>query len=258
MNLVNFNEKQLPLDELETIGLAAGGQLLLNVEDMKALMSGRRTSLVHLKNLEAENIKIKSIDAKLSLRLRPDGKTDLLIHPVYRKPLVPEFLDEAEARELEKGEVASLRKETTDKKGNKKEVLVEYDKETREFIVSDTGLILAPDMVNGEFLSPAQKLNYRKGKQVELADGTVFNYSGTDTHGVRSNKIALVASVLVDGGLSYLLFKGLNALFNSKRDPQAAGKLSPGYANALKDMQNQRRVPMEPIENIPSKSRMNR
>ena len=153
MNPINFNEKQLPLAELERIGLATGGQLLLNVDDMKALMSGRRTAPLHLENLEAENIKIKAIDAKLSLRRRPDGNADLLIHPVYRKPAVPDFLDDAEARELEKGEVPSLLKVTTDKKGNKREVLVEYDKETREFIVSDTELILAPDMVNGEFLS---------------------------------------------------------------------------------------------------------
>jgi hypothetical protein len=258
MNLVNFNEKQLPVADLERIGLAAGGQLLLNVDDMKALMSGRRTGLLHLENLEAENIKIKAIDAKLSLHTAPGGKIDLLIHPIYRKPATPDFLDDAEARELEKGEVANLLKITTDKKGNKKEVLVEYDKETREFIVSDTELILAPDMVNGEFLTAAQKENYRKGKEVQLADHTRFAYSGVDTHGIRSNKIALVASILIDGGMSYVLFKGLNALFNKKHETKEANALSPGYFNALKDMDNQRPTLTEHLEHAPSKSRMNR
>jgi len=119
-------------------------------------------------------------------------------------------------------------------------------------------LTLAPDMVNGEFLTAAQKENYRKGKEAQLADRTRFSYSGTDTHGIRSNKIALVASILIDGGLSFVVYQGLNALFNQKHDPKEANKLSPGYFNALKDMENQRSTLSAHIENIPSKSRMNR
>ncbi len=258
MNLIHFNEKQLPLADLERIGLATGGQLLLNVDDMKALLSGRRTGLLHLENLEAENIKIKAIDAKISLHTNPDGNTDMLIHPIYRKPATPDFLDDNEARELEKGEVANVVKVTTDNKGNKKEVLVEYDKETREFIVSDTELILTPDMVNNEFLTAAQKENYRKGKEVQLADRTRFAYSEVDTHGIRSNKIALVASILVDGGLSYMVYKGLNALFNQKRDEKDANVLSPGYFNALKDVENGRVPDNGQLQKNELRSRMSR
>lgn len=68
MNFMNFKERDLPMKDLQTIGLAAGGQLLLNVDDLKALLSGGRTSLLQLSNLEAENIRIKSMDAKLSLQ----------------------------------------------------------------------------------------------------------------------------------------------------------------------------------------------
>ncbi|NHA05479.1 DUF4099 domain-containing protein [Mucilaginibacter sp. HC2] len=239
MNLVNFQEDELPIKDLETIGLAAGGQLLLNVDDLKALLSGRRTGLMELHDLEAENIRIKSINAKISLKPNEAGKLDLLIHPVYRKAATPEFLDETEAQQLRKGEVASLLKITVDDRGNKKEMLVEYDPETREYIVSDTDKILAPDMVNNEFLTPAQKENYRKGREVRIADGTKFSYSATDHHGIRSNKLRLVASILIDGGLSYMVYKGLNALFNQKRDQKTAEKLSPGYHQALKDIENQ-------------------
>jgi hypothetical protein len=242
MNTINYKENDLPIRELETIGLATGGQLLLNVDDLKALLSGRRTNLMHLENLETESIKIKAIDAKVSLRTNEQGKTELLIHPIYRKPATPDFLDDNEAQQLEKGEVASLLRVTTDDKGNKKEILVEYDAETREFIVSDTEKILAPDMVNGEFLTAAQKENYRKGKEVELADKTKFNYSGTDIHGIRANKLALVASILIDGGLSYMVYKGLNAIFGKKHDPVEAGILSPGYYSAMEDMEDQRPV----------------
>jgi len=240
MNIVNFSEKDLPVRDLETLGLAAGGQLLLNVDDLKALLSGRRTGLLELHDLEAENIKIRSINAKISLRTDETGKVDLVIHPVYRKAAKPGFLDDSEAAKLQNGETASLLKITVDDKGNKKELLVEFDADTREFIVSDTDRIMAPDMVNNEFLTPAQKENYRKGKEVELAEGTAFHYSATDEHGIRANKIALVASILIDGGMSYMLYKGLNALFNKERDEQAAGKLSPGYYNGVNDMENQR------------------
>jgi hypothetical protein len=244
MNLINYNDKKLPMKDLETIGLASGGQLLLNIDDLKALLSGRRTSLLELHNLEAENIKIKSLNAKVSLVTAANGKVDLLIHPVYRKSATPDFLDDHEAQQLQKGEVANLLKITIDDKGNKTEKLVEFDADTSEFIVSDTEKILAPDMVNNEFLTPAQKEKYRRGQEVELADQTVFSYSAVDPQGIRANRLALIASVLIDGGLSYLLYKGLNALFNKTRDQKEAAFSSPGYQNALLDMEDQHsRVP---------------
>jgi len=240
MHIVNFDENDLPIEDMETIGLAANGQLLLNVDDLKALLSGRRTGLLELRDLEAENIKIKSLNAKISLRHNDQGKADLLIHPIYRKAATPDFLDDNEANALQKGEVENYLKITIDNNGNKKEMLVEYDSETKEFIVSDTEKILIPDMVNNEFLTAAQKENYRKGKEVQLADGTKFNYAAVDKHGIRSDRIALVASILIDGGLTYMVYKGLNALFNRKRDEKTAEKLSQGYYNAIKDIENQR------------------
>ncbi|MGY3212420.1 DUF4099 domain-containing protein [Mucilaginibacter sp. HD30] len=240
MNLISFKEKDLPIKDLEAIGLASGGQLLLNVDDLKALLSGRRTNLMQLKDLEAEGFRIKALDAKVSLRVNSDGKTDLLIHPIYRKPARPDYLDDNEAEQLEKGEVAHFLKITKDDKGNKKELLVEFDAETREYIVSDTEKIMVPDMVNSEFLTPAQKENYRRGKEVQLADKTAFSYSGTDIHGIRSNRLALIASVLIDGGLSYMVYKGLNAAFGKKHDPEEAEFLSPGYHSAMQDLEDQR------------------
>lgn len=239
MNPIIFQENDLPVKDLETIGLASGGQLLLNVDDLKALLSGRRTSLMELHDLETDTIKIKSINAKISLKPNEKGQLDLLIHPIYRDAEIPDLLTNNEALQLQKGEVGSVLRIALDNHGQKKEMLVEYDPETKEFIVSDTEKILAPDMVNNEFLTPAQKEAYRKGKEVQIADGTKFNYSGTDYHGIRANKLALVASILIDGGLSYMVYKGLNALFNQKRDQKSAEKLSPGYHQAIKDIENQ-------------------
>jgi hypothetical protein len=243
MNTIIYNETELPMQDLETIGLAAGGQVLLNEDDLKALLSGRRTGMQQLQNLEAENIKIRSMDAKVSVRRAPSGKTELVIHPVYRKPATPDMLEDFEAAQLEKGEIASLLKVTRDPKGNAKEVLIEYDPDTREFIVSDTEKIMAPDMVNGEFLTAAQKENYRKGKEVKIPDGTRFNYSAADPKGMRSNKIALIASILIDGGLTYFAYRALNAIFGQKRDEKEVEKLSAGYYNALRDMQEYKSQP---------------
>jgi hypothetical protein len=258
MNLIHYKESDLPLKELETIGLAANGQLLLNVNDLKALLSGRRTGLMNLKNLEAENIKIRSLDAKISLFTNEKGRVELLVHPIYKKPVTPDFLEDYEAKELEKGEVASLLKVTRDGKGNKKELLVEYDPDTREFIVSDTEKIMAPDMVNGEYLTAAQKENYRKGREVKLADQTRLQYSGTDVNGIRSNKLALIASILIDGGLSYMLYTGLNAMFGEKHNPKEANSFSQGYHNAVQDMEDQRPVYSNDHMRFDAKSRTNR
>ena len=239
MNPIKYSEKDLPFKELETIGLASGGQVLLNENDLKALLSGRRTGLLNLQNLEAENIKIKALDAKISLQPDQQGRLSLLVHPIYRKPPTPDFLDDYEAKQLERGEVPNLLKTTVDDKGNRKDILVEYDRDTREFIVSDTEKIIAPDMVNGEYLTAAQKENYKKGREVTLADRTVMQYAAADPNGIRSNRLALIASILVDGGLSYMVYKGLNALFNKERDQKEAETQSPGYKNALADMEDQ-------------------
>lgn len=242
------------MEDLETIGLAAGGQLLLNVDDLKALLSGDRTSLLQLSNLEAENIRIKSMDAKLSLQPDATGKVNLLIHPVYRKAVAPEFLNGDEARQLQQGEVANLLKTVPDGTGRHKKLIVEFDADTREFIISDTSRILAPDMVNGEFLTPAQKEAFRNGKEVQLPDHTRFAYTAVDPQGIRANKLALIASVLIDGGLSYALYKGLNALFNQKHEAQAE-KFGAGYHSALNDMEEQ--ASALPMESLPA-NRMSR
>jgi hypothetical protein len=237
MHLLKFKESELPMEELETIGLAAEGRLLINDDDLNALLTGRRSSLMRLENLKDDRISIAAIEAKISLRADEKGKLDLLIHPIYHKPATPDFLADDEAKLLEKGEIANLQKVVSDGKGGKKELLVEYDPETREFIVSDTDKILAPDMVNNEHLTAAQKERYRKGKEVEMDDHTRFNYSAVDKHGIRANKLALIASILMDAGMSYVLYKGLNALFNKKRDPEDSAKLSPGYRQAMEYFQ---------------------
>jgi hypothetical protein len=233
-----FNEENLPMADLEKIGLARNGRLLLENEDLIAMLSGRRTNMLRLKNLSDDSLHIPELDAKLSLKPNEKGNLDLLVHPIYKAARAPGFLTDTEAEELEKGEVANIWKRMKDDDGTTKDFLVEFDRETKEFIITDTEKIIIPDLVNNEYLSPEQKERYRKGKEVEISDGTTFQFSGAERQGVRSNKLALVASLIVDGGLSYMIYHGLHAAFGKKHDKQSA-EFSKGYDQAVLDMQAQ-------------------
>ena len=227
-----YNRQDLPLGDLQRIGLAGGNQIMLDEDDLKALQAGRRTDMLRLENLSADGLHIPALDAKLSVKPNDAGILELMVHPIYREPEAPSFLTDTQAEMLEKGEVPNLQKTIFDDEGHQKEVLVEFDKDTNEFIITDTEKIQAPDMVNGRLLTAEQKERYRKGKEVETEDGTTLQYAATENQGIRSDKLALIASILIDGGVSFVLYKGLNALFNKKQD-KAPGK---NFDRALQDM----------------------
>jgi hypothetical protein len=235
-----FNKRDIPVDELERMGLAKDGVVLLDVDDLNALLAGRRTDMLRLEHLELDGVHIEALDAKMSLRRAKDGQVELLLHPIYREPEVPSFLTSTQAEMLEKGEIINLQKMIFDDEGHAKEVLVEFDKDTNEFIITDTEKIQAPDQVNGVPLTEEQKEKYRKGKEVQVdQDGTTLQYSGTEKQGMRSDKLALIASILIDGGVSYMLYKGLNALFGQKEEQDTKRGVGKNYHEAMKNMQEQ-------------------
>jgi hypothetical protein len=209
-----FKREELPMEELQKLGLADWNVLHIDDDDLAALLNGRRTDMLRLENLEQQGLHIPALDAKLSLRRNESGGVELLAHPIYKFAEGPEYLTDTEIESLEKGEAVNVVKTITDGEGDKREVLVEFDKDTNEFITVDTGKIFPPDEINGIPLTQQQKKNYRRGKEVETEDGTTIQYSAKDKQAIRADRLALIASVLIDGGVSYVLFKGLNALFN--------------------------------------------
>ncbi|TSJ40928.1 DUF4099 domain-containing protein [Mucilaginibacter corticis] len=233
MTQTAFEEQEIPIAEFQNLGLSKDGRLHLGEDDLKALLAGHRTEMIRLHNLTDGEIKIMHLDAKISLRRNEQGNLDLLIHPVYREPQGPAYLTDGETEKFANGELVNLDK-VVEIGGVKKEVLIEFDKDTNEFIITDTAQILAPDYVNNQELTPDQKLLFRKGKEVEIRDGTKFRYTATDPNGIRSNKLHLIASLLIDGGLSYLLYRGLKAL---SKDEKVSEDYSRGYYDALEDMQ---------------------
>jgi len=228
-----YTVQQLPMEDLHKIGLAHEGTLLLAEDDLDALLSGRRTDMQRLENLSMDGFRIPLLDAKLSLQPDKDGKLKLLLHPIYAEPLKPEYLTDSEAEALERGETVNLEKTIVDEKGNKREVLIAFDQDTNEFIVVDPEAIEPPEMVNDVPLTAEQKEKYRKGKEVETSEGATIQFNAADKNGIRADRLMLIASILIDGGITWALYKGLKAVAG-KPQQQSAGR---NFEDTLRRMQ---------------------
>ena len=169
-----FKRQELPWDELQKLGLAKDGRLLLDEDDITSLLSGRRTDMLRLENLRRDGLHIPMLDSKLSLVRNELGEVELRAHPIYKEPVVPSYLTDTEAEMLEKGDAVNLEKTIDDGKGGKIDVIIEFDRDTNEFITVDTDGILIPEGINGKPLTAEQKERYRKGKEVKTDDGTTL------------------------------------------------------------------------------------
>lgn len=232
MQTSNLNLRDLPLGDLSELGLFKNGELALPKKDIDALLSGMRTGLVSLKDINHGGIEVNEMNVKLSLTKNAEGKTELLVHPVYKMSKVPQYITAVEADDLITGLKANLIKET-EKDGRQKKMMVEYDWDTREFIVTDTSRLRVPEMVNGMPLTPYQKERYVNGRQIEMPDGTTFQASSTSPEGLRSNRLALVVSLLIDGGISYLLLTGLKAMAGDRGFFAQKDERNENYQRAL-------------------------
>lgn len=240
MNQKIYNQTELPWADLEKLGLANQGKLLLSETDQEALLSGRRTSLRKLSDIGDGYLHISEIDVKLSLKHDDNGKLQLQAHPINRYPEPPHGLDEHEAAQLISGEKTIIYKKLKESELNSLDVIFEYDPETREFIKTDPKKISVPDRVNGEELSPGQREQFRKGEVVEISDGTKFRYTGIDPDPIRADRMLLIASILIDGGLTYVAYHGLKTLAGFlNKDPKAAEK-SEAYLKTEREMEAQK------------------
>ncbi|KQB99855.1 DUF4099 domain-containing protein [Pedobacter sp. Hv1] len=232
-----IKENELPIKELERLGLYQNGKPKMASDNLDALLAGRRTDMLSMENLQLDGFTIRQLDAKLSLTRNEKGKVELNLHPIYKQAISHPLLSEEESRNLQSGKLQSVQKayEQADKKLAL--LAIEYDQQTKEFIVYRPDHVEVPLKVNGETLSEKQKKSFRNGELVELGDGTRFQHSATDSKGVRSDTKHLILSVLLDGGISYLLFKGVrNLVGNSEKQKEEFTK---GYDKAMKEVMDQ-------------------
>lgn len=236
MNKPVFKLDELPMSELKTLGLVKGGVLLIGNEDLQALLNGRRTDMRELHDLPLGKSTVPWIDAKLSLFRNEEGKVELRMHPIYHQADHPLELTDVESEKLINGEIPSLSRVVRKPGQPDKEYLFEFDPENNEFIRTDIDKLIIPDKVNDETLTAAQKELLPKGKEVDLSDGTSFRFTGLDPMPFRANKAALVASLLLDGGISYVLYKGIRSLTGAKQEEKQEA-YNQGYRNAREDME---------------------
>ena len=111
---------------------------------------------------------------------------------------------------------------------------IEYDKITRDFMGYDVSKVQAPERVNGMLLSEEEKSAFQRGELIQLTDGTKLQHRASEPKGLISDRKALVLSVLLDGGISYLLLQGIRAL--GEDSPQIDHR-TPAFNAALSEME---------------------
>lgn len=230
-----FKDNELPLGELEKLGLYVQGRILLSRDNINALFAGRRTEMTNFKDLKFDGLSIPELDAKLSLKRNSDGSVSLNVHPIYKVAKNHELLDEDESEKLKKGEIDNIAKEQQVEKGKIRKLIIEYDEQTKEFISYDPENVQVPLKVNSEKLSDEQKEQFKNGQIVQLSDGTRFQHTALNPQGIRSDNKRLALSILFDAGISYLIYRGIQALKNKAAKFQSEGYTN-GYNQAIADM----------------------
>lgn len=230
-------DKKLPMEDLKIFGIYRDGKFTIPEEQIKALKDGRMTDIVELKHLKGKDIEIETLPARLSIVRGDNGNPSLRIDPVFREPNEHPKLSQEERQRLIKAEIANIKKNYVDMEGTVQTEIIEYDKETKQFMAYDPRKVKAPETVNEQHLTPKQKRKYKEGEVVELNDGTAFQFSGIDKNNIRSNRSGLVLSVVLDGGISYLLYTGLKRMLGGKSNEEKS--YTQGYVDGINKVQKQ-------------------
>lgn len=226
-------EKQLPMDDLKLFGIYRNGKFTFPEEQIAALRNGRMTDVVELSDLKTKDVHIEKLPARPSIVKGDNGMPSLRIDPVYIEANKHPVLTDEEKTRLIRNEIANLKKDFVDKDGKVQTRVVEYDPRTRQFFSFNPDKVKAPVAVNGETLTPQKRRKFQEGEIVELTDGTQHQFRSSDRRGVRSNRTGLVLSILIDGGISYLLITGIQRLIGKKSAVQQS--YSAGYFDAIKE-----------------------
>lgn len=234
-----FKHTDLPLDQLEQLGFYHQGQLLLESPDIAALLAGRRTNLLPIHELQGKGFLIERLDAKLSLSRNSLGKPELQIHPVYRLPRSHPLLSDAEMDSLIEGKKAFICRIIEQEEGRHGMYNIEFDEQTRDFVGYEVAQVQAPDLINGMLLSEEQQAAFKRGEELIMRDGTRVMHRASEAKGIISDRKALILSVLLDGGISYLLLTGLRSIL---KDVRQENHMTPSFQKTLADMQGSRDV----------------
>lgn len=168
---MNYEAKDLPYSQFEKIGLSKREVLSLPPDDLKALLSGRTTSLQTIKIRDGEVE--QSMKVKLSLQRLPDGSLNLMVHPIRNELKNEDKLSNALLENLKKGETVIAPKASMN--GENELYLFQLDQETNEIIKTRLNSISVPRYLMDRELTAQDKTDLLQGKTIELADknGTI-------------------------------------------------------------------------------------
>jgi hypothetical protein len=180
---MNFKINDLPLKDFEALGLTKKDVVNFPPRTLNALLSGGRTSLMRFNHARlAGTQETIPLDAKISLRQLPGGKTRLMIHPVRQQAINHFNLSEKEIKQLNDG-TPFVEKDFDLGDGNSFRALVTKDQSTNEFIAVKKDSIFAPDIINGHRLTDQQKEAFENGKNIRVGEGS-FRVDPTSEIGI--------------------------------------------------------------------------
>ncbi len=194
---------------------------------------------IELEKLNGEKNKIWGIDLQRALNESGKGIGDPVQLEFKGKKFVQvEINGKYEQKERYAWDVSEF---VRDKK-KEQSTVYEFDRETNSFISIDSKDIPTPEEVNGMPLTEEQKRKFRKGEVVEMEDGTEIQASPAKANEnfMVSNRKLMIASVLLDGGLSFSLIKGMQLLYQRdqrQREKQENLEYNKGYRDALSKVQ---------------------
>ena len=165
-----FQEKDIPYEEFARLGYNKRDILFMNKEDLKQLLSGKRTSLMEIYSFDGRKLE-DSIKAKFSLQRDEDGKVKLIIHPVRNEIQNDIKLNATQLEKLKQGQIVM-------KKINDENYLIQLDKDNNELLKTKVKDIVIPSHIEHIELGQEQKQKLKKGEPIILvADNKEFQVS---------------------------------------------------------------------------------
>lgn len=156
-----FQSTDIPFNQFQKLGKSKHDILGLTTTELKALLSGRITSLLEIK---PEGGKVSN--AKLSIYRLEDGSIDIKVHPVRDEVQLPTNFDKQQTEQLLKGD--SLTASNNSKVGVKEEYMYKVDLETNEVYKTPITNIHIADTIQGNAISKEQKQQLLEGKSITL------------------------------------------------------------------------------------------
>ena len=165
-----FQEKDIPYEQFARLGYNKRDILFMNKEDLKQLLSGKRTSLMEINSVDGKQLS-KGIKAKFSLTRDKDGNVNLVLHPVRNEIQNDIKLNATQLEKLKQGQIIM-------KKIDDENYLVQLDKDNNEILKAKVKDIIIPSHIENIELGQEQKQKLKKGEPIILvADNKEFQVS---------------------------------------------------------------------------------